>query len=108
MEDSLGLLANVSGIYRRCDDLNRWLYNQAFFTKIYIDEDGKRRIRAEFQQPLDRLCDPEVQGNALNWTAEAKKKGQAQTGPRMVPLVESLNLTQAGFCLILFLNLPHT
>ena len=67
------------------------------FTRIYIDEDGERRVRVEFQKPFDMLCDPEVQGNALNWAAEARKKGQAQTGPRMVPLVESLNLAQAGW-----------
>ncbi|WP_084674694.1 recombinase family protein [Bifidobacterium crudilactis] len=97
LEDSLGLLANIADIYQRCDDLNRKLCNQAFFTRIYIDEDGERRVRAEFQKPFDMLCDPEVQGNALNWAAEAKKKGQAQTGPRMVPLVEGLNLAQVGW-----------
>jgi hypothetical protein len=106
LEDSLGLLANVSDIYRRCDDLNRRLCNQAFFTRTTIDEDGERRVRVEYQKPFDLLCDPEVQGNALNWAAEARKKGQAQTGPRMVPLVESLNLAQAGSCLTL-LGLLH-
>ncbi len=66
-------------------------------SSITIDEDGERRVRAEFQKPFDMLCDPEVQGNALNWAAEAKKKGQVQTGPRMVPLVEGLNLAQVGW-----------
>ncbi|MCI1747690.1 MAG: recombinase family protein, partial [Acidipropionibacterium sp.] len=55
LEDSLGLLANIAGIYQRCDDLNRRLCNQAFFTRIYIDEDGERRVRAEFQKPFDML-----------------------------------------------------
>ncbi|MCI1211268.1 MAG: hypothetical protein ABF532_05620 [Bifidobacterium sp.] len=80
------------------DDLNRRLCNQAFFTNIYIDEDGQRRVRVEFQKPFDLLCDAEVQrAKTLNWAAEAKKKGQAQTEPRMVPLIESLNLAQAGW-----------
>jgi hypothetical protein len=38
-----------------------------------------------------------VQGNALNWAAEAKKQGQVHTGPKMVPLVEGLNLSQVGW-----------
>ena len=97
LEDSLGLLANISEIYERCDDLNRRLCNQAFFTAIYIDEDGDRRIRVDFQHPFDTLCDPEIQGNALNWAAEAKKKGETQTGTRMVPLVAGLNLSQPGW-----------
>ncbi|CEI47093.1 Recombinase [Propionibacterium freudenreichii] len=97
LEDSLGLLANISAIYQRCDDLNRRLCNQAFFTRVYIDEEGERRVHVDFQRPFDALCDPEVQGNALNWAAEAKKKGDVQTGPRMVPLVEGLNIAQVGW-----------
>jgi hypothetical protein len=105
LEDSLGLLVSVSDIYQRCEDLNRRLCNEEFFTGITIDEDGERRVGVKFQKPFDMLCDPEVRGNALNWVAEARKKGQVQTGPRMVPLVEGLHLAQARFCLILFLNL---
>lgn len=40
LEDSLGLLANVSDIYQWCANLNRRLCNQASFTGIYIYEDG--------------------------------------------------------------------
>ena len=43
LEDSLALLANVSLIYERCDDANRRICNQAFFRKIFIDEDGEAR-----------------------------------------------------------------
>ena len=35
--------------------------------------------------------------NALNWVAEAKKKGEAQTGQRVVTLVEGLNLSRLGW-----------
>jgi hypothetical protein len=38
LEDSLGLLVNVSDIYQWCDNLNRRLCNQASFTGIYIYE----------------------------------------------------------------------
>lgn len=94
VDDSLGLLADVADIYRRCDDANRRLCNQAFFTAISIDEDGEPQVA--HQHPFDALCDPGVQGNALTWAAEAKKKGEVQTGTRVVPLVESLNLAHMG------------
>ncbi len=35
--------------------------------------------------------------NALNWAAEAKKKGEVQTGQRVVTLVEGLNLSRLGW-----------
>ncbi|MFC6355306.1 hypothetical protein [Luethyella okanaganae] len=73
LEDSLGLLAHVADIYRRCDDANRRLCNQAFFTAIYIDDDGEPRVT--YQRPYDALCDPQVQANALNWAAEEKGRG---------------------------------
>lgn len=94
LDDSLGLLAHVADIYRRCDDANRRLCNQAFFTAISIDEDGEPQVAC--QRPFDALCDPPVQGNALTWAAEAKKNGEVQTSTRAVPLVESLNLATSG------------
>lgn len=36
--------------------------------------------------------------NALNWAAEAKKRGEAQTGQRVETLVEGLNLSHSGPC----------
>lgn len=94
LDDSLGLLAHVADIYRRCDDANRRLCNQAFFTAISIDEDGEPQVA--YQHPYDALCDPQVQGNALSWATEAKKKGEVQTGTRAVPLVASSHLTHLG------------
>ncbi|GAA3607782.1 hypothetical protein GCM10022199_09450 [Marihabitans asiaticum] len=38
LDDALGLLANCADMYRRCDDTNRRLCNQAFFTEVLIDE----------------------------------------------------------------------
>ena len=35
--------------------------------------------------------------NALNWATEAKKKGEVQTGQRVVTLVEGLNLSHLGW-----------
>ena len=94
LEDSIGLLANVADIYRRCDDANRRLCNQAFFTAIYLDDDGEPRVT--YQQPYDALCNPEVQANALNWAAETQKSDEVQTRTGAVPPVEGLNLATSG------------
>ncbi len=77
LDDCLALLANVSLIYSRCDNQNRRLCNQAFFRKIFIDED--REVRVEYQPSYEALCDIETQGNALNWAEQAKKKGSCDS-----------------------------
>ncbi|MDR8020495.1 hypothetical protein RIL96_13120, partial [Nesterenkonia sp. LY-0111] len=71
LEDALTLLANCADIYARCDDTNRRLCNQAFFTKVYIDEDDK--LRVEHQRPFEMLLDPQINGNALNWSRDDNK-----------------------------------
>lgn len=94
LQDPIGLLAYVAGIYRRCDDANRRLCNQAFFIAIYLDDDGEPRVT--YQRPCDALFDLEVQANALNWAAEIKKSGEVQTRTGAVPPVEGLNLATSG------------
>ncbi len=69
--DALGLLANCADIYARCDDTNRRLCNQAFFTKVYIDEDNE--LRVEHNRPFEMLLDPQVNANALTWAADTNK-----------------------------------
>ena len=71
LDDALGLLANCADIYSRCDDTNRRLCNQAFFTKVYIDEDDE--LRVEHNRPFEMLLDPQVNANALTWLAEDDK-----------------------------------
>ena len=71
LEDALNLLANCADIYARCDDTNRRLRNQAFFTKVYVEEDDE--LRVEYQRPYEMLLDPEVSGNALNWAQDSNK-----------------------------------
>lgn len=94
LDDCLALLANVSLIYSRCDNQNRRLCNQAFFRKIFIDEE--REVRVEYQPSYEALCDIETQGNALNWAEQAKKKDEVQTFSRVETLVEGLNLAHMG------------
>lgn len=71
LDDALGLLANCANIYTRCDDTNRRLCNQAFFTKVFIDEDNE--LRVEHNRPFEMLLDPQVNANALTWAADANK-----------------------------------
>ena len=71
LDDALGLLANCADIYARCDDTNRRLCNQAFFTKVYIDEHNE--LRVEHNRPFEMLLDPQVNANALTWAADAHK-----------------------------------
>ena len=71
LDDALGLLANCADIYSRCDDTNRRLCNQAFFTKVFIDEDNE--LRVEHNRPFEMLLDPQVNANALTWAADTNK-----------------------------------
>lgn len=90
LEDALNLLSNCADIYARCNDVNRRLCNQAFFTKIYVEENDE--LRVEHQRPYEMLTDPEVNANALTWVENNDKartpalvhKGQ---GSSLVPWV---------------------
>lgn len=91
LDDALGLLANCADIYARCDDTNRRLCNQAFFTKVYIDEDNE--LRVEHNRPFEMLLDPQVNANALTRAADTNKartpaKVSIGKGSSLVPSVE--------------------
>ncbi|HYO86699.1 MAG TPA: hypothetical protein VES01_09635 [Dermatophilaceae bacterium] len=80
LDDALNLLANCADIYTRCDDANRRLCNQAFFTKVYIDEDDE--LRVENNRPFEMLLDPEVNANASTGPRTA-------TRPELQPTIPS-------------------
>ena len=63
--------ASAEGSRRSCDDTNRRLCNQAFFTKVFIDEDSE--LQVEHNRPFEMLLDPQVNANALTWAADANK-----------------------------------
>ncbi len=56
-------MENCADIYARCDDANRRLCNQAFFTKVYIEEDDE--LRVESNRPFEMLLDSQVNADAL-------------------------------------------
>ena len=102
LDDALGLLANCADIYTRCDDTNRRLCNQAFFTKVFIDEDNE--LRVEHNRPFEMLLDPQVNANALTWAADTNKartstKIDIGKGSSLVRGVEARGLEPLTPCL---------
>lgn len=65
--DCLELAADVARIYAGCDDQTRRLCNQAFFVKIYIDED--RTIRPVLAEQFNIILDPDKTREAHEWHA---------------------------------------
>ena len=58
-------------IYTRCNDADRRLCNQAFFTKVFIDAGNK--LCVEHNRPFEMLLDPKVNANAVTWAADEHK-----------------------------------
>lgn len=58
LADTLDLARDCHAAYLEADDPTRRLFNQAFFTKIYIDERRDSRslgVRVDYQMPFDDL-----------------------------------------------------
>lgn len=88
-------------VYERCDNANLRLCNQAFFTKIYIDEDNQ--LCVENNRPFEMLLDPQINANALTW-AQDSNKARTETiqdgkGSSLVCGVEHRGLEPLTYCL---------
>ena len=79
LEDSLGLLAHVSDIYQRCDDLNRRLCDQALFTAIYIDEDGQPSVT--YHRPYTLCATPRSRETPLPGLPRQRKGARFKPEP---------------------------
>jgi hypothetical protein len=56
--DTLDLTRDCHAAYLEAGDSTRRLFNQAFFARIYIDEDDETRertVRVDYNQPFDSL-----------------------------------------------------
>jgi len=53
LAECLDLARDCHAAYIQSDDHNRRIFNQAFFKRIYIDEDGG--VRFDFEPPFDQL-----------------------------------------------------
>jgi hypothetical protein len=84
----------INDIYARCDDANRRLCNQAFFTRIYIEEEGE--VRADYARPFDALTSREVQADALTWAENARNENEVRTPTEDGSSVEGSHLVHLG------------
>lgn len=94
LDDSLHLLEHAADIYARCEDANRRLCNQAFFTKSYIEEEGE--VRADYARPFDALANREVQQDALTWVENARNENEVRTPTEGGSSVEGSHLAHLG------------
>ncbi len=94
LDDALDLLANCADIYARCDDANRRLCNQAFFTRIYLEDDDGEQLRVEHARPFDMLLDPGVQADAAGWAGGGTLTAHEAQTPPNDGSGESLNLVR--------------
>ncbi len=65
LTDTLDLSRGCHAAYLEANDTTRRLFNQAFFAKIYIDEDDETRertVRVDYNAPFDNLLSRLVPG----------------------------------------------
>ena len=89
LEDSLNLLGDAAAIYQRGDDETRRLCNQAFFAKLYLDEDNQ--VRADLARPFAILLDPDMHGRAQTWADDPAAYAGSLSTRAPISLVPGLN-----------------
>jgi len=81
--DTLDLTRDCHAAYLEAGDSTRRLFNQAFFAKIYIDEDDETRertVRVDYNQPFDDLLSRLVPARVHH------ELDQEQTAHRDIPM----------------------
>ena len=81
LADTLDLTRDCHGAYLQANDHTRRLFNQAFFAKIYIDEDDETRersVRVDYNEPFDHLLSRLVPAR-VHHDLEAKKTAHPVT-----------------------------
>jgi len=89
LDDTLDLLADAASIYERGDDETRRLCNQAFFTKVYLDENDQ--ISADTTWPFGILLDPAAQAQAQTWADDPAAYAGTNQTRRPMQFVAGLN-----------------
>ncbi len=75
LADTLDLTRDCHTAYLKADNSTRRLFNQAFFAKIYIDEDDETReqtVRVDYNEPFDTLLSRLIPAS-VHRTLEIKK-----------------------------------
>ena len=78
---ALNLARDCHAAYLAADPQVRRLFNQAFFTHLYIDDDG---LHGEYAEPFGTLLDPDVldAGRAIQTGRPARSRWQTSSdGP---------------------------
>ncbi len=85
LADTLDLTRDCHTAYLPANESTRRLFNQAFFTKIYIDEDKETRersVRVDYNQPFDdllaRLVPPSVHRTLQATEHDEKQKARQE------------------------------
>ncbi|MFV0435159.1 MAG: recombinase family protein [Leucobacter sp.] len=76
IDGALDLARDFARVYESCDDQNKRLANQTFFTRIYLDEDGT--LTADTAAPFEEILDDAVRKEAIDW-AETRSTTKAQS-----------------------------
>lgn len=76
LDDCLTLVGNCHQLYMSLDNSLRRIANQAFFDKLYVQEDN--HIEGRLGEPFNILTDPDIQRLALRYKSENKSGNQTQ------------------------------
>ncbi len=95
LADTLDLTRDCYAAYLEAGDSTRRLFNQAFFTKIYIDEDEETRertVRVDYNQPFDSLLSRLIPAS-VHHDIDTKKAAQ-QNSPMSSINIESSSINE--------------
>lgn len=80
IDGALDLARDFASIYERCDDQNKRLANQTFFSRIYLDEGGS--LTVDTAAPFEAILDDTTLEQAIAWADqrfETNEKGDVAT-----------------------------
>ena len=65
IDGALDLARDFAAVYERCDEQNKRLANQTFFTRIYLNEDDT--LTADTAAPFESILDETTKQQAIAW-----------------------------------------
>jgi len=68
IDGALDLARDFAGVYEQCDEQNKRLANQTFFTRIYLEEGGE--LEVDTAAPFAALIDDATEQQALDWAEQ--------------------------------------
>lgn len=80
IDGALDLARDFASIYERCDEQNKRLANQTFFSRIYLDEGGS--LTVDTAAPFEAILDDNTLEQAIAWAdqrSETNEKSDVAT-----------------------------